>query len=209
MNILAYGLLGFIVLAGTAALYFGRGGGMPTSLREYADFGTYVAGVSGPLLSFVALIAVARTLQLNRDALDLDREKQLADQHLRWLDALYVDMTDALDAEIGPGTPLRAVLDRRVEPESINANHLRVGVENLLKLVAQYCSAVDMYRDNVSEFYDLKIYVDRGGRLLDGIKSLQSFLGVQSLPTIEFCDMHLRGESERSTPEAMTRSSRP
>lgn len=181
---------------------------MPNSAEEWANFGTYVAGIAGPLLNFLALVAVARTLHLQRNALDLDREKQIADQHLRWLDALYSDITEDLDRTVSPSIPLRSILDGDVAPETVDEVRLRKRLDGILRLASQYCSAVDMYRDNVSEFYDLQIYADRGGRLLDGLKPLHGYLSGQPLVTIEFCDMHLRGESQRRKAEAMARSSR-
>lgn len=208
LGVIVYVLFGLIVLVGTIALYFGGGGEPPSGLQEWASFGTYVAGIAGPLLSFVALVAVARTLKLQSTTLDLEREKQRADQHLRWLDALYSDITDDLNRSVSPDATLRSILDGDVSPESVNDKRLAKRLDGLLRLIAQYCRAVDTYRDNVSEFYDLQIYADRGGRLLDAIKPLHGYLGGMIGPTIEFCDMHLRGETERPTPEAMTRRSR-
>ncbi|AXK41880.1 hypothetical protein [Erythrobacter aureus] len=209
MGVLIYGLVGLLILGATVTLYFGGGGDVPATLNEWASFGTYIAGIAGPLLSFVALVAVARTLHLQRETLDLDREKQLADQHLRWLDALYSDISDALSTPVATGVTLGSVLDEQVNPKTVDQKRLQSRLENLLKLASHYCRAVDMYRDNVSEFYDLQIYQDRGGRLLDAIKPLSGYLSnCQVGPTIEFCDMHLRGEHERAKPEAMTRSSR-
>lgn len=117
-------------------------------------------------------------------------------------------MTEALDLHVSPDLVLRAVLDGDVEASDIERKRLTVRLDNLMQLLAQYCEAVAVYRDNISEFYDLRIYVDRGGRLLDSIKPFHGYLNSMFLPTIEFCDMHLRGERERKRPEALTRSSR-
>lgn len=208
MSTVLYAIAGLAILAGTVGLYFASGQDVPKGLTEWASFGTYVAGIAGPSLSFLALIALARTMQFHSNNIELQREKQLADQHLRWLDALYQDITEAVGAHVSNNVTLRAVLDGDASPKSVYDEKLKARLEDLLKLVAQYCRAVDMYRDNVSEFYDLQIYADRGGRILDAIKRYADHLGAQALPTIEFCDMHLRGENKRSSPEAMQRSSR-
>jgi hypothetical protein len=209
MMVVSYALAGVVVLAVTIAAYFGLGGALPHSLAEWSNFGTYVGGIAGPLLSFVALIAVARTLHLQRTTLELDQAQRLAEQHVRWLDALYKDIVEALDASISPGVTIRMVLEGDVEVSAVERKRLTGRLDNLMKLLAQYCQAVGLYRDNISEFYDLRIYADRGGRLLDAIKPFHSYLSGMFLPTIEFCDMHLRGETERAKPEALTRSSRP
>lgn len=83
MIVLPYFLAGISVLVGTIAIYFGFGGITPHTLGEWSNFGTYVGGIAGPLLSFVALIAVARTMHLQRAALEIDQARQLADQHVR------------------------------------------------------------------------------------------------------------------------------
>lgn len=165
-------------------------------------------GSGSPLLSFIALIAVAQTISLQRAMLEQDRARQLADQHLRWLDALYRDMTEAVAWPVSPDHPLRDVLDGVIAASEVEEKRLKAGLDNLLRLLSQYCQAVDLYRDNISEFYDLRIYADRGARLLDAIKPLHGNLGTMVQPTIEFCDMHLRGETQRATPEALARSSR-
>jgi len=208
MIVIPYLLAGLVVLIGTIGFYFGHVGVTPRTLQDWANFGTYVCGVSGPLLSFLALIAVARTLHLQQAALELDRARQLADQHLRWLDALYKDITEALNAHLSGAATLRQILEGDVAASSVERERLTSRLQSLMQLVVQYCQAVNLYRDNISEFFDLRIYTDRGGRLLDALKPIQSYLGSRFLPTFEFCDMHLRGESERAEPEALKRSSR-
>ena len=208
MIIIPYIVIGLVVLVGTIAVYFGYGGIVPRNPDDWSNFGTYVGGVAGPLLSFLALIAVARTMHLQQATLELDQERRLADQHLRWLDALYKDIVEAMEARISPEVTLRAVLERDVEASQVEQKRLTARLDNLMQLLTQYCQAVALYRDNISEFYDLRIYADRGGRLLDAIKPFQEYLSGMFLPTIEFCDMHIRGETERARPEAMKRSSR-
>lgn len=209
MTAIPYVLAGIAVLAGTIATYIGFGGAIPHRPTEWANFGIYLGGVAGPLLSFLALTAVARTMHLQRAALELDRSQRMADQHLRWLDALYKDMAEALDARLSRQFSLRAVMEGDIEPSGVDPTRLAVCLDDLMRLLAQYCQAVALYRDNISEFYDLQIYADRGGRLLDAIKPFRGYMSGKFRPTIEFCDMHLRGETERATAEAMMRSSRP
>lgn len=208
MSVILYLAAGLIVLAGTIALYFAGGAAYPHTAAEWAAFGTYVGGVAGPLLSFVALVAVARTMHLQNATLELELERQSADQHLRWLDAIYSDIKEVLDTRVSGDTTLRSVLDGEVEASQVDPKRLTARLDNLMQLVAFYCRAVDLYRTNISEFFDLQIYVDRGGRLLDAIKPFHSYLGGMIQGTIEFCDMHLKGEEERANSEAMKRSSR-
>ena len=208
MRIILYLTAGVVVLLGTVSFYLSSSEKIPDGLNEWAAFGTYVGGIAGPLLSFLALIAVAHAVALQQAALELERDRHLADQHLRWLDALYKDIKEALDARIDQRAMLRDVLDWDIDRTTVDQKLLTLRLDELMKLLAQYCQAVDMYRDNISEFYDLRIYADRGGRILDKVKPFMDYLGGMIAPTIEFCDMHLRGNSERKNPEALSRSSR-
>jgi hypothetical protein len=118
--VIVFALLGLVILLGTIGAYLWLGGFAPTlsnHATDWANFGTYVGGVAGPLLSFLALIAVVWTLRLQYELLQRDRERQLADQHVRWLDAIYRDMQDVLHAPLAmtsdaSTTTLRAVMDK-------------------------------------------------------------------------------------------------
>lgn len=196
MMAIPYVLAGITVLAGTIAAYVGFGGAIPHTLREWATFGIYLGGVTGPLLSFLALTAVARMMHLQREALELDRSQRTADQHLRLLDALYEDVAEAFDARLSPQFALRAVVGGDTDPSGIDPIRLADCLDNLMRLLAQYCQAIVLYRENISEFYDLRIHADRGSRLLDAIKPFQSYMSGRFRPMIELCGVHLGGGIE-------------
>ncbi|MBB5360894.1 hypothetical protein HDE76_004146 [Rhodanobacter sp. ANJX3] len=217
MAVIVFALLGLVVLAGTLAAYHWLGGfGSPFShhVSDWANFGTYVGGVAGPLLSFLALIAVVWTLRLQYALLERDRERQMADRHVRWLEAVYKDMQDVLHAPLvttlgaGAVTSIHAVLTKEVDVKAVNSVFFKTRIAELMGLLSQYCEAVALYRDNITAYFDLKIFVDRGARVLDLIKPFNAALGTMSPITIEFCDMHLRGERSRKEPEAMKRRTR-
>src|SRR5437763_300795 len=97
--IIVFAVLGLLVIVGTIGAYLWIGGfgtSFATNSSDWGNFGNYVAGVAGPLLSFLALIAVAWTVRLQYDLLQRDRDKQVADQHVRWLEAIYKDLFDLL-----------------------------------------------------------------------------------------------------------------
>lgn len=83
----AFALLGLLILGVTMSAYFlffgGRGSRLSPNSLEWANFGTYVGGVAGPLLSYLALVAVVWTVRLQYDLLQRDRERQISDQHVR------------------------------------------------------------------------------------------------------------------------------
>lgn len=214
--IILFTALGLLALALTIAAYPLLGHfGFPfaTNSSEWANFGTYLGGVAGPLLSFLALIAVAWTVRLQYDLLRRDLEKQTSDQHIRWLEAIYGDILDLMSAPLrsthgAESTTTRAVLHLEVERATADPAILKARLHELLKLLTQYCQAVALYRENVTEFFDARIFQDRGARILDRLKPFLSVLGSNTAIQIEFCDMHLRGETERQNPEALRRNTR-
>lgn len=216
MIILLFAIGGVLVLACVVAAYpllGGFGHAFSPNSVEWANFGSYFGGVAGPMLSFLALMAVVWTVHLQYDLLRRDHEKQTADQHIRWLEGIYRDILDLLNTSLphnagGESITTRSVLYRESEPATVNQKILKNRLEELLKLVTQYCQAVALYRENVSEFFDARIFQDRGARILDSIKPFLSLLGSNAAIPIEFCDMHLRGETQRSNAEALQRNTR-
>ena len=218
MAIIAFALLGLAVLVGTIGAYLWLGGFASTlssHSADWANFGTYVGGVAGPILRFLALIALVLTLRLRYELLQRDRERQLADQHVRWLHALYGDLQEVLQSPIPvvgtavPGTiSLSVVLNQEINANTADPDLFKARLVDLMELLGQYCEAVALYRDNISKFFDLKIFADRGARILDRIKPFHAALGNLSPIGIEFCDMHLRGDRSRRTPEALARRTR-
>jgi hypothetical protein len=216
MAMIAFGLFGLLILAGTIGTYIWVGG-FGTTLSnqsvDWANFGSYVGGIAGPSLSFLALIAVVWTVRLQYDLLQRDRERQRSDQHIRWLEALYKDIVDVLRTPlsvlsgVGP-TSVWTVLENEVDSTTVDPAIFKNRLNELMKLLSQYCEAVALYRRSINEFSDLRIFVDRGSRILDRLKPFQAALGTLSPITIEFCDMHLRGEQSRKTPEALARQTR-
>lgn len=215
--IIVFALLGLVIIVSTIGAYLWLGGFASTLSNhgaDWANFGNYVGGVAGPLLSFLALIAVVWTVRLQYELLQRDRERQLADQHIRWLDAIYRDIQDVLQSSLATTTgdaattTLRATLENEANVASVRPEALKTHVVELMALLAQYCEAVALYRDNITEFFDLKIFVDRGARILDRIKPFHALLGTMSPITIELCDMNLRGDRSRKKPEALTRRTR-
>lgn len=214
MAYLFFGLFGLAVIVGTALSYVVTGGhfvvlGHPV---DFDKLGAFFGGVTGPLLSFLALMAVVATLRAQNRAIQREAEARTAGEHVRWIDAIYHDIGEVLDYRLqatgGIQVTLRNVLDTGALPAAAVEADFTSRLDEFATLLGKYCSAVAIYRDNCDPLFDVQILVDRGARLLDRLKPFSTSLGGMSFAMIEFCDMHLKGESKRAQPEAMNRPTR-
>lgn len=81
------GLVAIVVLVIVVAFYFYRSvfsGGLSTNANDWSVFGTYIGGVLGPVISFVALVGLLVTADLQRNAFMLQKKQyeDLAKQQL-------------------------------------------------------------------------------------------------------------------------------
>ncbi|NWA43849.1 hypothetical protein HX871_07145 [Pseudomonas reactans] len=67
-----------IFLSLVAAIWVYRskfGGGLSQDSSDWSNFGSYMGGIFGPLVSFVTLLAVLKTVYLQRELLDVQQEE--------------------------------------------------------------------------------------------------------------------------------------
>jgi hypothetical protein len=96
-------VIGIGIFVATVCAYRWLGHFSPTLSHDPADwasFATYMGGIAGPLLSFLALIAVVRTLRLQYLLLESEQQRQHSDQHIRWLEGIYTDISEVLRAPV-------------------------------------------------------------------------------------------------------------
>ncbi len=70
-------------------------------------------------------------------------------------------------ALLGLHQPLLGHTTQRSRQSAANEHILKARLEELLKLLGQYCEAVALYRENVTQYFDAKIHQDRAARILD------------------------------------------
>lgn len=206
-TIISFAILGVLCLLVPTLLYISGPG--PVSIDK---FGAFFGSTAGPLLSFLALLAVVATLRNQTEAIRQDASAKMAGEHLRWLDAIYDDLGELLDRKVkghdGSELTIRGILNSGTMPEGSLGPHTRSALNDFAILLGQYCEAIAIYRDNCEPLFDVKIYVDRGARLLDLLKRHTAELDGMSPIAIEFMDMLLQGEKKRATAEAMSRHTR-
>jgi hypothetical protein len=207
LTIISFAVLGVLCLL--VPTYFYLSGSDSVSIDK---FGAFFGSTTGPLLSFLALLAVVASLRNQTRAIRQDASTRLAGEHLRWLDAIYSDLGELLEHKIkcndGSELTLRTMLGSKALPAGSSGPEVQQAIEDFALLLGQYCEAIAIYRDNCEPLFDVKIYVDRGARLLDLLKHHTRELGGMSPVAIEFMDMHLRGSRKRGNPEAMSRPTR-
>jgi hypothetical protein len=77
-NVLAIFSIGFILLAVAISLFVYRAAfseGLSSKPDNWSAFGSYIGGVFGPLISFVTLIAILKTISLQKELLDTQRQE--------------------------------------------------------------------------------------------------------------------------------------
>lgn len=67
------------------------GGALSDSSSDWSNFGSYIGGILGPLVSFVTLLAVLKTVYLQRELIDAQREE---------FDRMNVVQRQTFDAQI-------------------------------------------------------------------------------------------------------------
>lgn len=74
-----------ILLAGLSVFYYRDtfSGGFSTNAQDWSAFGGYVGGLFGPLVSFVALLAVLKTIELQKELLETQRREFTVMQDLQ------------------------------------------------------------------------------------------------------------------------------
>lgn len=207
MIALVFALVGLVALVGSGYVYV-----VHATSFEWTGLATFVGGTAGPLLSFLALLAVTRNLAMQAKALRTEQDKQSGEDHRRWIEAIYADINEAMDTELkataGAHVTVRDVLRLGTVPATVSKSELCRHLEEFAKLLGQYCEAVSIYRENEDPLFDVRILVDRGARLVDRLKPFIGSLNSMGVISIEFFDMLLRGDTKRPIPEAMTRPTR-
>ncbi|AUO22491.1 hypothetical protein [Pseudomonas sp. NC02] len=121
-------LVGVVVVAVVLSLYYYRtafAGGLSHQTDDWSAFGTFIGGVFGPLVSFVTLIAILRTIWLQRELLETQRYE---------FDAMQQLQTKTLASQLTQIERANADADRRVVEET------RL---NILKILDNFHSALN------------------------------------------------------------------
>lgn len=164
LDLLKYSVL-FVVAAVAVAILVYRfkiGGELASKSVEWSNFGTYIGGVFGPLISFVTLLAVLKTVYMQRDLLETQKN-EFKDLSAKQDQQLVLAKAEAERAKV---QAYQATILNVIESFSIefrhDANELSIAAEkahiagaNILDSVntaASYKARADSSREKVAQF---------------------------------------------------------
>lgn len=164
LDLLKYSVL-FVVIAVVIAILLYRfkiGGELASKSDEWSNFGTYIGGVLGPLISFVTLLAVLKTVYMQRDLLETQKN-EFTDLSAKQDQQLVLAKAEAERAKVQAyqATVLNVLESFSAEFKD-DARELAVSASNVAsrglnildsaRLVESYKSREDEARKKVSEF---------------------------------------------------------
>ncbi|WP_312375016.1 hypothetical protein [Stutzerimonas nitrititolerans] len=193
LGIIAIGTLALLAISGVAAGYFLLADVWPVTanINGLTSFGTFFGGVASPILGLFTLFGVIFTLALQGAQLRQLQDAHIADQHIRALNTLLDDL-QALEQQ--PYAPEQTLGYALVHPnEHIGDEKLSPLVRQYLEVLGLYASQVDMYRENISPYWDCQAFALRGKRLLSRIRPLAEHLNSWNLVTLGIIEGHLSG----------------
>ncbi len=198
MKWIALGIMGLalLIIAGATCAYFL----LPNHLvglshEDLVKFGSYFGGVAGPLLGLLTFGGVILTLWLQGEQLQQVEDAQIADRHVRALNELFSDLQAIEQQTFGASQQLVHVLNGQelLTPTPQLPGLLKQYIETL----GLYAAQVDMYRDNVSPYWDCRAFAHRGNRLLERVRPLVRYADQMAPAAISLIEMHLNGERQR------------
>lgn len=137
---------------------------------DWAAFGTYFGGVAGPLLAFLTVVGLVLTLLMQNRQIEQVAEANLKDQHVRMLIEIGHDLAAMEHQHLDTELSLSDVLNGRTQLRRSTVNAFRIALQRYVKVLGYYAQGVELYRDNVSPYFDCRAFEQRGLRLLDRVE---------------------------------------
>lgn len=162
---------------------------------DWQSMGAFIGGVAGPLLTVILIVLVVYALrQQSRFLLDLVRENTRLDM-LRHLNKLDDEIAHVLMRDVPVEGPHRVELgdlvDGLVQVTPLQSTDYKGLVNKLLKLTADYCEAIDVYRSEVQHQFAYKIHLQRARELTEFLQKNPHFLNPMAKQVLGYCKMHI------------------
>ena len=193
-------------LAVVSAYYYGGEfkGSFSHDNDDWGAFGSYVGGVLGAVFGFFSFILLVITVLQQEchieQQIDRQFDEDLKQNHLNYMETINTDIRYLLERELkdqnGESVEFGDyVLGSAVSPPENDDIFYKL-LSNLLRQVAEYSSALNLYRDNFDSYFQYRGHKERVERLADFLKLNKHLLRGMEPATLEFIYLHLYGEQE-------------
>lgn len=189
-----------------AAYYYGGDfrGSFSQKNEDWGAFGSYVGGVLGAVFGFFSFILLVVTVLQQEHHLEQQMERQfeadLKQNHLNYMETINDDirylLARKIKAEQGGSLEFGDYVLGSAVSTPENKDVFYKLLSNLLRQVAEYSVALNLYRDNFDGYFQYRGHKERVQRLADFIKLNEHLLKGMEPATLAFIYLHLNGEQE-------------
>lgn len=201
MEILLIALLMLVLMALVVWSYFELGPIVEHHFSvnpDWSDLAVFFGGMLGPLFSLLALLAVVQLMRhqaryfngIFNESKKLDTVRYLAriDEDIINLLSRDIQLDDGRVAQFGD------FIDGLVRAEQQQDRSYKPAMDKLLKLTANYCEAIDTYRELLEGQLTYSIHTQRARELVAYLEQHPEALNPMSRQTVTYCKMHLQGK---------------
>ncbi|MFP1872110.1 hypothetical protein ACLEDV_09130 [Lonsdalea quercina] len=205
MEFLIVALFGILILLVVFFGYFFLGGlyfGTSLSNAELGAFGSYFGGLAGPLLTFISVLLIVYTIRQQKLNLESVSDENIKQDMLRYLNKIDDEIAHLLTRRIHIDNErvveVGDVVSGISKPTNFDESSYRVAMDKLLRLTANYCEAIALYRENVNGYFIFRAHQQRAKELVKYLENNTKYLHGIAGPTLNFCQMHLDGKKDNT-----------
>jgi hypothetical protein len=194
---------GIALMAAVTSTYYahvGVGQALSNHGEAWAFFGEYFGGVAGPLLSFISILLLVYTVNLQ-----IQQQSRIQEETLKRDVLAHISKADKeIDQWLRRKLATNTISDQTVEfgdvvwgilPDTlVSTREFKPAVIRLNRLTFLYCEALALYRANINEHFIFRYHKQKAQSLVDFLKAHEALLPVNERPALHFAQMHLDGE---------------
>lgn len=188
-----------IAFAPVAAYYFylGKFQELSSNTKDWSEFGGYVGGTTGVLLSLISMAFLALTIyQQNiqlKNAFDESNKRDMllnvnrADEEINhWLQRrLAAVHTSGQTIEFGD------VVWGLIPIKYISESEFKTATNRLVELTCAYCGALALYKDNVDTNFVYSAHKRKAEALINFLKRNNKILEPMCAPSLDICQSQI------------------
>jgi hypothetical protein len=173
------------VIGAVGAYRYTFGGALAVTSVEWSNFGGYIGGLFGPLVSFVTLLAVLKTVYMQRELLDVQKHEFMKLLEFQRLEALKQDEQLLLAKSEANRAKVQAYQATILNVLESFSNEFRLDSNEMLAAAEKTASAGRPILDNMEAEAKYRASADAARKKVADLKILALELSVA-----EFADVH-------------------